>query len=107
MLDGNAKNKIIKLLDEEYSFICFAYIFGSYTSGKTNKFSDFDIAVFIAEENLNEFSSVKIQFSLDIEHIVKRNVDVVVLNTSPPLLTYQILNKGELIINKDLSLIHI
>lgn len=77
--------------------IVFAYIFGSYISGK--KFNDIDIAVYLKDENIDQID-YEISLSIQLEKIVKYKIDVKVINFLPLSLKYHI-TKGILLFTKD------
>jgi len=81
--------------------ILFAYIFGSQISGKSNKLSDIDIAVFI-NRKLVEEKSYRYGYQAEIlselmRHLKTERIDLVLLNNAPPLLKHRVIYYGELI----------
>jgi len=80
--------------------IMVAYMFGSKSRGLHTPESDTDIAVLLSElpENL-------LDYYLDLTDRVSRAlgdaVDLVVLNTAPPLLRHQIIKFGRVLYNRD------
>lgn len=76
--------------------ICFAFLFGSYATGKTFKESDVDIAIYLKEGY--SFRSIK-NIWMEVERIVDREVDLLVLNTAPPLIGYAAIRGKAIIIN--------
>lgn len=92
----------IKTVFKKQKEIDFGYFFGSQVKGKTGKLSDIDIAVY-----LNPKISEKERFNLKLkiqEDLIKKfkteNVDLVILNDSPPLLAHRILKEGKLIFSR-------
>jgi predicted nucleotidyltransferase len=81
--------------------IDFAVIFGSFAEGKVSNLSDIDIGIFINTDiSLMECGSMTIR----LESILKREVDIVILNDlykRNPLLAYEIISKGGMILCKD------
>ena len=76
--------------------VAVAYLFGSTVRGEANSLSDIDIAVLFKDSLLQEET-----FDLQLELIGEltellntNNVDLVVLNDSPLLLTYNIIRDG-------------
>lgn len=76
--------------------ISFAFLFGSRAQGKTFRESDVDIAIHLRERY--SFETVKIMWR-ELEEIVRKDVDLVVLNTAPPLLGYTAIRGKVLAIN--------
>jgi len=87
-----------------------AFVFGSQAKARAISESDFDIAVYFKpggrdiewEENKEYEAENKIW--LDAEKIVKKNVDLVVLNRAPSTLAFGILRTGKTIIIKNKAL---
>ena len=75
--------------------IIFAYIFGSYAKGKAKERSDLDIAVWVKEP------VDKLELITALGEAVRKEVDVVILNTAPPLLRHQVMRYGKLLFCKD------
>lgn len=78
--------------------ILLAFVFGSAASGRLTKESDVDIAVLFS--SMPEFSEV-LNITNEISGIIKKEVDVVILNDSSPVIRMQVLKSGELIKRKD------
>lgn len=72
-----------------------AYVFGSVARGEQRASSDVDVAVLFAPapqpRELDDLST-------ELERAVSRRVDLVVLNTAPPLLAHQVISTGHLIV---------
>ena len=83
--------------------IAAAYLFGSYARGRATSHSDVDIAVLF--KLLEENSFVRFERRLDLEialqETVGRPVQVIDLETAPPLLQRQVRKHGKLILEKD------
>ena len=98
------KNKLIDCLIERDEIV-FAYLFGSFL--KTDDYHDIDIAVFISDRFLKDNSG---EFTFGYESLIAgsiikvmnmHKIDVVLLNNAPLLITNRIINKGELLFEKD------
>jgi len=79
--------------------VLFAYLFGSYAREKEKKGSDIDIAVYLSSASEDEFLKYKLDFKAELEEVFKKPVDVVIMNTAPPLLNHEIFKEGVLIKN--------
>ena len=78
-----------------------AYLFGSQATGQTSPLSDVDIAV-ILEPGLASPGTVQAQLISDLMLVLRRSdVDVVVLNTAPPLLKERAISRGRLLYCRD------
>jgi predicted nucleotidyltransferase len=79
-----------------------AYLFGSVASDKADPHSDVDIAVLFANAS-NPLAAGDRQLQLigDLERFTDRALDVVILNTAPPILQHQVLRHGRLLCERD------
>lgn len=89
---------------KKQKYIRLAYLFGSVAKGKTGKLSDIDIGVYL-DESLNDDERFKIRLKLisDLSLILKTNkVDVIIMNSSPLLLNYNIIKNGKILKSEEL-----
>jgi predicted nucleotidyltransferase len=85
----------------EHSPVVAAYLFGSQAAGTATKLSDDDIAV-ILEPGVPSPGSVQAALMSDLMLVLRRSdVDVVVLNSAPPLLKERAISRGRLIYCRD------
>lgn len=79
-----------------------AYVFGSVAQGRARPQSDVDIAVLLAAD-LDEEARFdrRLRMGWEVERIIGRQTDLVVLNDAPPLLQHQVLKHGRLIFERD------
>lgn len=106
-------NQIIKKLHSYFlknREIAFAFLFGSHSKGKARKTSDVDIAIYFYPEQRKppEFEEPVYYKNEDkiwreIEKILNKNVELLVLNRAPATIAFSAL-KGIPIIIKDKSL---
>lgn len=77
-------------------YVNLAYLFGSTVRGEANCLSDIDIAVLFDDTLLqNEAFDLQLELMNGLTGLLKTdNVDLVVLNDSPLLLTYNIIRNG-------------
>ena len=82
------------------------YLFGSYASGRPGPLSDVDLAVlFEPSVPRDRYTERRIALFGRAAAVVQTDaIDLVVLNTAPPLLTYQVLRGGVLLYEKDSTL---
>jgi hypothetical protein len=93
------RKKIKKLLSKDNNIIA-AYLFGSYAVGVANEDSDFDVAVLV--ENVpNDSIDYRIKKAMELEKILGKNVDFVIINNSSYILSFQIFKEGKIIYEKD------
>ncbi len=76
--------------------IHFAFLFGSRARGRTFQESDVDIAIHFREPY--SFETVKFLWR-ELEDLLRKDLDLVVLNTAPPLLAYTAIRGRTLAIN--------
>jgi len=80
---------------KQKNILC-AYLFGSFASGKENKFSDIDIAVFFDDLTpRKEYSRFILSITDDLSALLDRNIDIAVLNNADSFLKFQVVKKGE------------
>lgn len=93
-------NNLKKILRKEKG-ILFCYLFGSRAyQGFTPK-SDIDIAVYLDEKKYEDFFEKRLELIFEISKNLKKEADVVILNTAPLILKYMIFNEGKLIFEKE------
>ena len=103
-------NKLQQLLKDYFNQredIAFAFLFGSAAKGKVRKEGDIDIAIYfypekdIEWEDFNKTYKGESKIGLDLERLLKKEVDLVVLNRTRAVLADEIVRKGKPIIIKD------
>ena len=82
----------------KYEDIIFAYIFGSYAKGNIRENSDMDIAIYLKN---NVDTSVYLDMKMKLSENIKREVDLVILNSATPLLKYEIYKNNILLFTHD------
>lgn len=102
------QNKIINLISdylEERTEILFAYLFGSFL--KTEVYHDIDIAIFVKDDfPVNDLQKFPFGYQSMITGYLSKllkseNIDLVLLNNAPLLITNRIINQGQLLFEKD------
>jgi predicted nucleotidyltransferase len=77
-----------------YDAIVFGYLFGSYAKNVQTSQSDIDIALFLKDTSLD----AQLQLTYELSKFLKKDVDLVVLNTVRNLYLLEvILNEGVVI----------
>jgi len=102
------KNGTIKLLAEISPTLCerfsidLAYVFGSANSERFRSQSDIDIAVrFKSEIPTSEFFRLSALFEVELARLLRRKIDVSILNLAPPLLRYEVVKNGRVLFSAD------
>jgi len=99
---STSKKEWIKKIEDflkSHQEIIFAYIFGSFTEGKT--FKDLDLAIYVEEKDptlKNIFYEVEL--SKHLEEIIRIPVDIIILNKASNSILYRA-SQGILIKNSD------
>jgi hypothetical protein len=83
--------------------IRIAYLFGSQAKKKTTSLSDIDIAVLLPEGlKKEEMVSISLKLMGDFSSLLHiKQTDVIILNTAPLLLKFQVIKNGILLFNTD------
>ena len=83
--------------------IAAAYLFGSLAQGRATPRSDIDIAILLKQEpkQLGGATDRQLKLMDDFRGFADREVDVVILNTAPPVLKDQVLRYGRRIYESD------
>lgn len=83
--------------------IVAAYLFGSLAEGRATPRSDIDIAVLLNRIPDDEMGDLgrRLRLMGEFRRFADREVDVVILNTAPPLLRYQVLRHGRRLFERD------
>lgn len=79
-----------------------AYLFGSLAEGQATPHSDVDTAILLADaSDPVAVGDRQLQLMGELERFADREVDVVMLNTAPPILQHQVLASGRLLYERD------
>ena len=107
MNSGQINRSLVERLTralEPRAEILEAYLFGSHARGDAHRLSDIDVAVYI-DETRAEAGPFGYQADLTTHLMVALGtnaIDVVVLNTAPPLLYHRVLRDGVRVLSRDL-----
>lgn len=79
-----------------------AYLFGSVASGMEREGSDVDLAL-LTDPIKDKMESYKtmVLYQTDISRLLKRNIDLIFLHEAGELLSFEILNIGKIIFERD------
>jgi predicted nucleotidyltransferase len=104
---------MLKILEQYFNDkkeIAFTFLFGSGTRNNIRRESDIDIAVYFRPERDLEWEDFSRRYknentiALDLERLLKKKVDLIVLNRTRAILADEILRKGSPIVIKDRGL---
>ena len=99
--------KLLRDYFQEREDIAFAILFGSAARGKVRKEGDIDIAIYFRPEKNVEWENFGRRYkgenriALDLENLLKKEIDLVVLNRARSILADEIIRKGEPILIRD------
>ena len=99
------KKDIIKILKPIFkdSGVLFCYLFGSFANNNNISKSDVDLGVYLNEKKHSDFFDKRLELISQFSKELKKDVDVIILNSASPFLKYVILKEGELIFEKERS----
>jgi uncharacterized protein len=101
MCNKELKEKIIEYFRDKKGVIA-VYLYGSIVTGKTAMVSDVDIALLTTSyKDLVESQRARVRYQTEISGLIRRNVDLVFLQEAGELLSFQILSRGQVIVETD------
>lgn len=81
-----------------------AYLYGSVAEGVAHAESDVDVAVLLDESfDLKRSLEYRIELAEELSQLLKREVDVVVLNEAPVLLQFQVIRCRRILFERDVE----
>ena len=80
--------------------VIVAYLFGSRATGRARAESDVDVAVLLNEQDSVARFERRLRLGNEVEDVVSRPVDLIVLNDAPPILQHQVLCYGQLLFER-------
>lgn len=104
-IEHNVKQDIPSLIEKLRidGDIVAVYLFGSFAEGKQTSVSDIDLAVLLDRDfPPGLYFEKKLALLTIITSLLKTDeVDLVILNQAPPVLSYRIFSKGRLLFEKE------
>jgi predicted nucleotidyltransferase len=81
----------------------FVYLFGSHAGNKATRLSDIDIALYLDEKlNSNERFEFRLKLISEVSTVIKTDkIDLIILNDSPLLLSFNVVHDGIIICAND------
>jgi predicted nucleotidyltransferase len=89
--------------EAERQGIAAAYLFGSVAKGTEKARSDVDVAVLYSGDPPPGLAGIGVRLAGDLELLLGRAVDVVVLDRAPVDLVHRVLRDGHLLLDRDRS----
>lgn len=81
--------------------VLFCYIFGSFAYNNYNSKSDVDIAIYLDKKKKMDFFEERLELISEISRILKKEADILILNTAPLFLKYVVLKEGKLFFSRN------
>jgi hypothetical protein len=78
-----------------------AYLFGSFARGTARHASDVDLAVLFREPPESRLAAGPLDLEGDLERVLGRPVQLVVLNRAPADLVHRVLRDGRVVLDRD------
>lgn len=91
----------LKTYFEPNKEVAAAYLFGSHALNKNSPGSDVDIAVLLYHEYLKKSGKIKERFMLELSRLLRKDIDLVIMNDAGELLLYQIYKNGKSLFIRD------
>ena len=85
---------------EEEKPIVVAYLFGSMAKGTAGRLSDVDIAILMSRDHRPTLD-YHLYLMSKLANILRREVDVVILNEATPLLRFEVIKHGKVLYCRD------
>lgn len=93
--------KQIKDYFKDREEVTAVYLFGSTAAGSEISSSDIDIAILL-KHGVNPYKpDIQLKIMSDLELLLKKRVDVVLLNSADPILEHQVRKHGKVLIDKN------
>lgn len=80
--------------------IVVAYLFGSMAKGTAGRLSDVDIAILMSRD-YRPTLDYHLYLMSKLANILRREVDIVMLNEAPPLLRFEVIKHGKVLYCRD------
>jgi len=78
-----------------------AYLFGSFARGEATEDSDVDVGLLFTQSPEPTLDAQPFGLAAELESLLGRRVDLVVMNTAPPDLVHRILRDAVLLLERD------
>jgi predicted nucleotidyltransferase len=77
------------------------YLYGSEARGTATAMSDVDLAILYPRQPESTFEALPLSMEGDLERLLGRPVQIVVLNTAPSDLVHRVLRDGKMLVDRD------
>jgi hypothetical protein len=100
--DGTGLISTIRAYLAQQEGLIAAYLFGSMAEETDHRLSDVDVALLLPHntDRVAAFDT-RLRIAAALQTLCQRPVDVVILNHAPPLLRFQVIQRGRLLVERD------
>jgi len=97
LIDPSVLQQLQAFFDRNHAGIVCVYVYGSVARGEAHGDSDIDIAVLYAQDPTPTFDGLGLELGNALEQLLRREVDLLVLNRAPLDLIHRVLRDGVLV----------
>lgn len=101
----NSMEQVIKKFFSKKREVVAVYLFGSVVKKSKKNPEDIDIAALYLDKKAPDFRE-QLDIKENLVALLKKEVDLVILNRANPILTHQILRDGKQLLNNNPSLVN-
>ncbi len=102
-IGAQIEERLKKFFEVEPHGLVSVYLFGSVARGTATSRSDVDVAVLFPQSPPKTYDGLPLRLEGELEKLLGRTVQVVVLNHAAPDLRHRVLRDGKLILDRDRS----
>jgi predicted nucleotidyltransferase len=100
-VDPAIADRLTSFFDADPRGAVAVYVFGSTARGEETAGSDVDVAVLFDETPAPSLTGPALTLQSDLDRLLGRSVDVIVLNTAPSDLIHRVLRDGVIVLDRD------
>jgi uncharacterized protein len=90
-----------KQVEAKSQDVVTVYLFGSFARGTANASSDVDLAILYSRSPEGTLESQPFRLEAELEKLIRRPIQIVVLNTAPVDLIHRVMRDGRIIVEND------
>ncbi|HEX9724334.1 MAG TPA: nucleotidyltransferase domain-containing protein [Vicinamibacteria bacterium] len=101
MDSGEIRHRLKHFFAKAPEEVVAVYVFGSHARGSADETSDVDVAVLFREIPERSLDGPPFRLRGELENLLHRSVDLVVLNDASPDLCHRVFRDGMLVLDRD------